>query len=48
MCPRELPSAVRCLENSRESFLAYRQFPQQVWLCLRTTNVIERVSKEFK
>ena len=45
---RELPSAVKCLENSLKSCLTYLQFPQEEWLCLRTTNVIERVNKEFK
>lgn len=44
----ELPSAVKCLENSLESCLTYLQFPKEEWLCLRTTNVIERVNKEFK
>jgi putative transposase len=45
---KELPSAVKCLENSLESCLTYLQFPQEEWICLRTTNVIERVNKEFK
>ena len=45
---KELPSAVKCLENSLESCLAYLQFPEEEWICLRTTNVIERVNKEFK
>jgi len=45
---KELPSAVKCLENSLQSCLAYLQFPKEEWICLRTTNVIERVNKEFK
>ena len=45
---KELPSAVKCLENSLKSCLAYLQFPEEEWICLRTTNVIERVNKEFK
>lgn len=45
---KELPSAVKCLETSLESCLTYLQFPQEEWICLRTTNVIERVNKEFK
>jgi len=45
---KDLPSAVKCLENSLESCLTYLQFPEQEWICLRTTNVIERVNKEFK
>ena len=44
----EIPSAVKCLENSLESCLTYLHFPEEEWLCLRTTNVIERVNKEFK
>jgi putative transposase len=44
----ELPSAVKCLENSLESCLTYLGFPEEEWICLRTTNVIERVNKEFK
>lgn len=44
----ELPSAVKCLENSLEACLTYLQFPEEEWICLRTTNVIERVNKEFK
>jgi putative transposase len=44
----EIPSAVKCLENSLGSCLTYLQFPQEEWICLRTTNVIERVNKEFK
>ena len=45
---KELPSAVKCLENSLESCLTYLQFPEEEWICLRTTNLIERVNKEFK
>ena len=45
---KDLPSAVKCLENSLDSCLTYLQFPQEEWICLRTTNVIERVNKEFK
>jgi len=45
---KEIPSAVKCLENSLESCLTYLKFPEEEWICLRTTNVIERVNKEFK
>lgn len=45
---KEIPSAVKCLENSLEACLTYLHFPEQEWICLRTTNVIERVNKEFK
>jgi len=44
----ELPSAVKCLENSLDACLTYLSFPEDEWICLRTTNVIERVNKEFK
>jgi putative transposase len=45
---KQIPSAVKCLENSLETCLTYLQFPEEEWICLRTTNVIERVNKEFK
>ena len=45
---QQMPSAVKCLENSLHSCLTYLQFPEEEWLCLRTTNVIERINKEFK
>jgi putative transposase len=45
---KDLSSAIKCLQNSLESCLTYRQFPEEEWICLRTTNVIERVNKEFK
>ena len=44
----ELPSAVKCLEKSLDACLTYLSFPQEEWICLRTTNVIERLNKEFK
>jgi len=45
---KELPSAVNCLENSLEACLTYLNLPEHEWICLRTTNVIERLNKEFK
>jgi len=45
---KELPSAVKCLENSLEACLTYLNFPEEEWICLRTSNVIERINKEFK
>ena len=45
---KELPSAVKCLENSLEACIAYLNFPEEEWVCLRTSNVIERINKEFK
>jgi len=45
---KELPSALKCLENSLEACLTYLNHPEEEWVCLRTTNVIERLNKEFK
>ena len=45
---KELPSAVKSLESSLESSLTFFAFPQEEWISLRTTNVIERLNKEFK
>jgi len=45
---KELPSAVKCLDNSLDACLTYLKFPEEEWICLRTTNVLERVNKEFK
>ena len=45
---QELPSAVKCLDKSLQACLTYLDFPEEEWICLRTTNVIERVNKEFK
>ncbi len=44
----DLPSAVKCLKNSLEACLTYLHHPEEEWVCLRTTNVIERLNKEFK
>jgi len=45
---KQIPSAVTCLERSLQACLTYLDFPEEEWVCLRTTNVIERVNKEFK
>lgn len=45
---KEIPSAIKCLEKSLQACLTYLNFPEDEWICLRTTNVIERVNKEFK
>jgi putative transposase len=44
----ELPSAIRCLEQSLDSCLTFFKFPKEEWISLRTTNLIERLNKEFK
>jgi putative transposase len=45
---KDVPSAVKCLQNSLDSCLTFLDFPQEEWISLRTTNVIERLNKEFK
>ncbi len=45
---RDLPSAVKCLENSLEACLTFFICPDEEWISLRTTNIIERLNKEFK
>ena len=45
---KDVPSAVKCLQNSLESCLSFFDFPEEEWISLRTTNVIERLNKEFK
>jgi putative transposase len=45
---KTLPSAVKCLENSLEACLTFFNFPEEEWISLRTTNIIERLNKEFR
>jgi putative transposase len=45
---KEIPSAVKCLENSLDRCLTFFGFPEEEWISLRTTNVSERLNKEFK
>ena len=45
---QELPSAVKCLEKSLEACLTFFICPEEEWISLRTTNIIERLNKEFK
>ncbi|MFH1629378.1 MAG: IS256 family transposase [Pseudomonadota bacterium] len=45
---KDLPSAVKCLGNSIETCLTFFICPEEEWISLRTTNVIERLNKEFK
>jgi putative transposase len=44
----DLPSAVKSLSNSLDSSLTFFKFPEEDWISLRTTNIIERLNKEFK
>ena len=43
-----IPSAVKSLDNSINSCLTFFAFPEEEWISLRTTNIIERLNKEFK
>jgi putative transposase len=45
---KEVPSAVACLERSLASCLTFFHFPVEHWISLRTTNIVERLHKEFK
>lgn len=45
---KEIPSAVKCLQNSLDSCLTFFDFPEEEWISLRTSNVIERLNKEFR
>jgi len=45
---KELPSAVKSLSNSLDACLTFFSFPEEEWISLRTTNIIERLNKEFK
>jgi putative transposase len=42
------PDAVKCLERDFEAVTTYLDFPELEWMHLRTTNLIERLHKEFK
>jgi len=43
-----VPSALASLERSLEACLTYLDFPVDEWVSLRTTNIIERLHKEFR
>jgi len=45
---KTLPTAVKCLENSLDACLTFFNFPEEEWISLRTTNIIERLNKEFR
>ncbi len=44
----QVPSAVKCLEKSLDACLTFFNFPEEEWISLRTTNIIERLNKEFR
>jgi len=45
---KDAPSAVKCLSNSLNACLSFFSFPEEEWISLRTTNIIERLNKEFR
>lgn len=45
---KDLSSAVTTLERSIEQCLTFFNHPEEEWISLRTTNIIERLNKEFK
>ncbi|ABC76899.1 transposase [Syntrophus aciditrophicus SB] len=45
---KTLPSAVECLKRSIDACLTFFNFPSEEWISLRTTNIIERLNKEFR
>jgi len=45
---QHVPSAVKTLERSLDSCLTYLEFPEEEWISLRTSNIIERLNKEFR
>jgi len=45
---KDLPSAVKCLDTSIDACLTFFNFPEEEWISLRTTNIIERLNKKFK
>jgi len=45
---KDLPSAVKCLGTSIDACMTFFNFPEEEWISLRTTNIIERLNKEFK
>ena len=45
---KQIPSAVNSLERSIDACLTFFDFPVDEWVSLRTTNIIERLNKEFR
>jgi putative transposase len=42
-----IPSAVSCLERSINACLTFFNFPEEEWISLRTTNIIERLKRNL-
>jgi putative transposase len=45
---KDISSAVSSLERSIDACLTFFDFPVEEWVSLRTTNIIERLNKEFR
>ena len=45
---KEIPSAVKSLSQSIDACLMFFKFPEEEWISLRTSNIIERLNKEFR
>ena len=45
---KQIPSALQSLTRAIDSCLTFYAFPKEEWIALRTTNMIERLNKEFK
>jgi putative transposase len=45
---KTIPSAVKCLHQALDACLTFFNCPPEEWISLRTTNIIERLNKEFK
>jgi len=42
------PSAVECFFKDLDAVLTFYRFPKRIWKSIRTTNIIERLFKEFR
>ena len=42
------PKAVLCLEKDLDDVLRFMDFRYKIWVSIRTTNIIERVFREFR
>ena len=42
------PKAITCLEKDLDETLRFFDFPYRIWASIRTTNIIERVFREFR
>jgi putative transposase len=45
---KSVPSSVECLARNVDACLTFFNYPPDEWISLRTTNIIERLNKEFR